>query len=120
MTSEEKLRQLDRDIARQEQAVAVASVRPEPPKVVRTPISRRARLARRILAVSIGMWCTFCFGIVATGEGAMADPIGLAGLAIFMVLVGVLLYYGYLFQWALAREVAGWFRRGRTTDHAID
>ena len=119
-TIEEKLRELDRDIARHEAAVAIPAPRPEPPKVAPAPLSRRARLVRRILAVSIGVWCAFCFGVVATGEGALADPIGLAGLAIFMALVGFLIYHGYLFQWALAKQVAGWFRRDRKTDRATD
>lgn len=72
------------------------------------------------MAVSIGVWCVFCFFIAATGEGVLADPTGLAGLAAFMGLIGVGLYYGYLFQWEMAKEVAGWFRRFRKTGRATD
>ncbi|MBI2261092.1 MAG: hypothetical protein HYU62_05440 [Caulobacterales bacterium] len=119
-TTEEKLRELDRDIARHGAAIAIPPPRPKPLKVAPAPLSRRARLARKILAWSIGLWCAFCFLVYATGEGVLADPIGLVGMAIFTASIGFLLYHGYLWQWALAKEVAGWFRRDRKAERGTD
>lgn len=119
-TTEERLRELAGDIDRHEAAVAPPLPRPRPPRAAPPPLSPRARLARRILAWSIGLWCAFCFLIMAADERMWTNPILLIGMAVFMVFIGCVLYQLYLWQWELAKAIAGWSRRGRKESRAPD
>lgn len=119
-TTEERLRELATDIDRHEAAVAPPPPRPRPPKAAPAPLSPRARLARRILAWIIGLWCGFCFLIMAADERVWANPIELVGMAVFMIIVGCALYQLYLWEWELAKAIASWSRRALKANRAPD
>ena len=119
-TTEERLRELAGDIDRHEAAVAPPPPRPRPPIAAPEPLSPRARLARRILAWSIGLWSAFCFLIMVADERMWANPMVPLGMAVFMVFIGCVLYQLCLWQWDLAKAIAGWSPRGRKGNRAPD
>ena len=114
-TTEEKLRELDRNIARQETAIAPLTPSISPARPERSVIGPMERLGRKILAVAITIWFALMAALIILQQG-IEDPMGLAGILAFGAFVCFLIYHMALFQWALVKEVAGWFGRGRKTD----
>ena len=76
------------------------------------PMERRGR---KILAGVIAIWFALIAALIILQQG-INDPLGLIGILAFGTLVCFLIYHMALYQWALIKEVAGWFRRGRKTD----
>jgi hypothetical protein len=73
------------------------------------------RRGRKILAVAITIWFALMAALIILQQG-IDDPLGLIGILAFGAFVCFLIYHIALFQWAMVKEVAGWFRRGRKSD----
>ncbi|GAA0653265.1 hypothetical protein [Brevundimonas lenta] len=107
------MKDLARDIARQEAAIAPAAPPTRPPKPAPPQIGARERIARKILAIVIAIWSCFIGAWIAVKAGLAHGVLAGVGAVAFTAAVGVGLYFIYLFQWGVAKEVAGWFRRDR-------
>ena len=81
-TTEEKLRELDRNIARQETAIAPLTPAISPARPERSVIGPMERLGRKILAVAITIWFALMAALIILQQG-IDDPMGLAGILAF-------------------------------------